>query len=604
MAEKKTSETTENNSVWAHSIKVRDQLAVVWRLIKMARPSYLLFSGSIFFVIITIVFDGYLPYILENFMNKQLNDPSTPLKTVVAFALIFGSIRIFSAILLYFQNFWYTQASETASNNVRKKLYLKLHSLGMRYFDQVPGGALVTRVMNDTESFFDFWTLFLNLLYAVISIISIYIFMYFSDAGLSIGLLLIIPITLFTIWIYQKYSSSVYRNMRAKLSTLNAKLAESINGIETIQNFRQEQRMMGEFESINQEYFDARFKMVKMDSRLLGPMNQLLLGLSIVFILWYLGNQSFSSAVAGGTIYAFTNWIANIFNPLNNVQQNLSTFQDGMVAGYRAGKILDDTTYEPAQNKGAAEEVSKGKIEFQHVDFSYDGKTTILHDLTFTAEPGQTVALVGHTGSGKSSTINALMRFYEFQKGRILIDGHDIRDIELNDFRKKIGLVLQDSFMFFGDINSNIRMYDDSITEQQIKAAAKFVDADNFIESLPKGYQTPVLEGGSSLSAGQKQLISFARTIVRDPKILILDEATANIDTQTEAAIQKALKNMRTNRTTIAIAHRLATIKDADLILVLDKGSVVERGTHRQLLAKKGYYYDLYKMQSMENAGK
>ncbi len=361
---------------------------------------------------------------------------------------------------------------------------------------------------------------------------------------------------------------------------------------------------MDEFESINQEYFDARFKMVKMDSRLLGPMNQLLLGLSIVFILWYLGNQSFSSAVAGGTIYAFTNWIANIFNPLNNVQQNLSTFQDGMVAGYRAGKILDDTTYEPAQNEGASEKITEGKIEFEHVDFSYDGKTTILHDLTFTAKPGQTVALVGHTGSGKSSTINALMRFYEFQKGRILIDGHDIRDIELNDFRKKMGLVLQDSFMFYGDINSNIRMYEDSITDDQIKAAAEFVDADRFIESLPKGYQTPVLEGGSSLSAGQKQLISFARTIVRDPKVLILDEATANIDTQTEAAIQKALKNMRTNRTTIAIAHRLSTIKDADLILVLDKGSVVERGTHRQLLAKKGYYYDLYKMQSMENAGK
>ncbi len=604
MAEENASETQAKNSVWAQSIKVHDQMAVVWRLIKLARPSYLMFAGAILFAGITIIFDGYLPFILQNFMNKQLNDASTPVKAIVSFALIFGAIRIFSALLLYFQNFWYTQASEVALNNVRKKLYRKLHSLGMRYFDQVPGGALVTRVMNDTESFFDFWQLFLSLIYAIFSIISIYIFMYFSNSGLSLGLLFIVPVTVFTIWIYQKYSSAVYRNMRSKLSALNAKLAESINGIETIQNFHQEDRMKHEFADINQEYFNARFRMVQMDSRLLGPMNQLLLGMSTVFILWFLGNQSFSSAVAGGTIYAFTNWIENIFNPLNNVQQNLSTFQDGMVSGYRAGKILDDITYEPAQNDGADEKITEGKIEFKHVDFSYDGKTTILHDLSFTAEPGQTIALVGHTGSGKSSTINALMRFYEFQKGQILIDGHDIRDLDPVDFRKKMGLVLQDSFMFYGDINSNIRMYDQSITDQRIKEAAKFVDADKFIDSLPKTYETPVLEGGSSLSAGQKQLISFARTIVRDPKVLILDEATANIDTQTEAAIQNALKHMRSNRTTIAIAHRLSTIKDADLILVLDKGSVVERGTHRQLLAKKGYYYDLYKMQSMENAGK
>ncbi|MCV3296443.1 MAG: ABC transporter ATP-binding protein [Oenococcus sp.] len=604
MADNTVEKNKKNNSIWSQSIPVHEQLAVVWRLIKMATPAYWMFAGAILFALISTLISGYLPYILQNFMNKQLTNPNTPLNAVISFALGFGAIQIFSAILTYFQNFWYGQASETALNNVRKRLYAKLHQLGMRYFDQVPGGALVTRVMNDTESFFDFWMLLVNLIYAVASIISVYIFMFASDPGLSYWLLLIVPVTLLTIWVYQKYSSSVYRNMRAKLSALNAKLAESINGIETIQNFHQETRMKSEFEKINQEYFDARFHMVKMDSRLLGPMNQLLLGMTTVFILWYLGNQSFTAAVAGGTIYAFTNWIGNIFNPLNNVQQSLSTFQDGVVSGYRAGKILDDTTYEPAQNENANGKITDGKIEFRHVDFSYDGKTTILHDLSFTAEPGQTIALVGHTGSGKSSTINALMRFYEFQKGSILIDGQDIRDLDPVDFREKMGLVLQDSFMFYGDINSNIRMYDDSITDQQIVDAARFVDADKFIDSLPHGYKTPVLEGGSSLSAGQKQLISFARTIVRDPKILILDEATANIDTQTEAAIQRALKNMRTNRTTIAIAHRLSTIKDADLILVLDKGVVVEQGTHRQLLAQKGYYYDLYKMQSMENAGK
>lgn len=594
--------SSKKNSIWSSSIPIHDQLKVVWRLIKLARPSYWMFAGAIFFVVFTTLFNGYLPYLLQNFMNHQLTSHNTTLNVIIAFALGFGAIRIISAVLAYFQNFWYTQASETALNNVRKKLYAKLHSLGMRYFDQVPGGSLVTRVMNDTESFFDFWMLFVSLVYALFSIVSVYGFMFASNKGLSLWLLLIVPLVLMTIWIYQRFSSSIYRNMRSKLSALNSKLAESINGIETIQNFNQQARMRSEFSDINEQYFQSRFRMVRTDSILLGPMNQLLLGMTTVFILWYLGDQSFSSAVAGGTIYAFTNWIGNIFNPLNNLQQNLSTFQDGIVAGYRAGKILDDTTYEPQQNPGADGKITEGKIEFSHVDFSYDGKNTILHDLSFTAEPGQTVALVGHTGSGKSSTINALMRFYEFQHGSIKIDGHEIADLDMTDFRKQVGLVLQDSFMFYGDIASNIRMYDKSITDQQIKDAARFVDADKFIESLPNGYKTPVLEGGSSLSAGQKQLISFARTIVRDPKVLILDEATATIDTQTETAIQKALKKMRSNRTTIAIAHRLSTIKDADLILVLDQGRVVERGKHEELLKKKGHYYELYKMQSLENA--
>jgi ATP-binding cassette subfamily B protein len=321
-------------------------------------------------------------------------------------------------------------------------------------------------------------------------------------------------------------------------------------------------------------------------------------GIAVVVIYLYLGQTSIRGLIAAGSAYVFISLATNIFSPLSNLQQQMSSFQDGVVSGYRAGKILDETEYEPSQNPGADKTITDGRIEFKNVNFSYDDKNVILKNLSFVAEPGQTVALVGHTGSGKSSTINALMRFYEFQSGQILIDGQDIRDLDMADFRRKTGLVLQDAFMFFGDIKSNIRMYDETITDEQIKEAAEFVSADEFINALPEKYDTPVLEGGTSLSGGQKQLLSFARTIVRNPKILILDEATANIDTQTETIIQTALKKMRSNRTTIAIAHRLSTIKDADLILVLDKGEVVERGTHDQLIAKKGYYYDLYKMQS------
>ena len=380
---------------------------------------------------------------------------------------------------------------------------------------------------------------------------------------------------------------------------MNAKIAESITGIDVIQEFYQDDRFKKAFAKVNGEYFNARFKMVKADALLLEPMIDLMLGGAMVLVLWYFGVLSMTTAVSAGVIYAFTTYLNNIFSPLESVMNLFSPFQEGLVSGYRVLGILDDDTYAPAQNPGADKQITQGKIEFKHVNFSYDGQHPILKDLTFTANPGDTVALVGHTGSGKSSTINTLMRFYDFQGGEILLDGQDIRDIDPVDLRQKMGLVLQEPFMFYGDVASNIRMYDDTITDDQIIKAAEFVGADGFINDLDGQYHAKVQEGGSGFSAGEKQLISFARTIVKDPKILILDEATANVDTETEVLIQQSLRKMRQNRTTIAIAHRLSTIKDADLILVLDQGEVVERGTHDALLAQRGRYYDLYRLQGM-----
>lgn len=280
------------------------------------------------------------------------------------------------------------------------------------------------------------------------------------------------------------------------------------------------------------------------------------------------------------------------------MMDNLSDFQDGVVAGSRVLRVMDDPTIAPTQHADPTAKITRGKIEFRHVTFAYDGQHPVLKDVSFVAEPGQTVALVGQTGSGKTSTINVLMRFYEFQSGEVLIDDRDIREYPAEELRQKMGLVLQEPFMFYGDINSNIRMFNDQISDEQVQAAARFVKADDFINDLPENYQSRVIERGASYSSGQRQLISFARTIVTDPKILILDEATANVDTETEEMIQTGLDRIQENRTTIAIAHRLSTIQNADLILVLNQGQIVERGSNDELLQQHGYYYDMIQLQN------
>ncbi|HBA2691897.1 TPA: ABC transporter ATP-binding protein, partial [Enterococcus faecium] len=342
----------------------------------------------------------------------------------------------------------------------------------------------------------------------------------------------------------------------------------------------------------------TRYAMIKTNSILLSPIINFLYALAIALVLTLFGIDALHSPVEVGLIYAFTTYVQGFFNPMSQMMDFLSIFTDGMVAGSRILKIMDTEEYAPQQNPGADQMITSGKIEFRNVSFSYDGEHNVLNNISFVANPGETVALVGHTGSGKSSIINVLMRFYEFYEGQILIDDHDIREYPMEELRKKMGLVLQDAFLFYGDIAGNIRMMNPAITDEQIRHAAEFVQANKFIDELPKGYHSKVIEHGASYSSGQRQLITFARTIVTDPKILVLDEATANIDTETEGLIQEGLAKMRQGRTTIAIAHRLSTIRDAELILVLDKGHIVERGNHETLLAQNGLYADMYKLQS------
>ena len=380
------------------------------------------------------------------------------------------------------------------------------------------------------------------------------------------------------------------------LSDINAKLSESIEGIHIIQAFNQEKRLKKEFDAINEEHLIYASRSISLDSLFLRPAMSLLKLLAYAVLMAYFGYRGIYLGITAGTMYAFIQYINRLFDPLIEVTQNFSTLQTSMVSAGRVFALIDERTYEPEQRDTAAK-VTEGNVRFENVSFSYDGKHQILDNISFSVNKGETIAFVGSTGSGKSSIINVLMRFYEFQSGRVLLDGVDIRDYSQAELRKNIGLVLQDPFLYHGTIKSNIAMYQD-LTDEEIKAAAEFVDANHFIDKLPEGYDSPVSERGSSFSTGQRQLLAFARTVASQPKILILDEATANIDSETEAIVQNSLAKMRQGRTTIAIAHRLSTIQDANCIYVLDKGRIIEHGSHEELLALGGTYHKMYSLQA------
>lgn len=588
-------------SAWSKSLSLKEQKVIVKRLFTYTKKFRKSFLIAICFAFFLSVINIFLPKVLQYLMDGYLDDKSATTKVILMFAGLYFLGTILKSIVWFLQAFIYSVASLETYQHIRVKLFEKLHTLGMRYFDQTPAGSIVSRVSNDTETLFDFWYVFLTVFTGIFAVGSSFFAMFAIDSKIALICLLFLPLLILIIWYYQKFSSQIYRNMRERLSQLNTKLNETISGMSIVQQFRQEKRLEKEFDQINQEYLKTRFNMIKTNALLLSPVISLLYALAVALVLYLFGVEALNSPVKVGMVYVFTTYVQAFFNPMSQMMDYLSVFTDGMVAGSRILKILDQNEITPQQAKEAKEEIQAGKIEFKNLTFSYDGKQDVLKDISFTANPGETVALVGHTGSGKSSIINVLMRFYEFSKGEILIDGKDIRQYPMEELRKKMGLVLQDAFMFYGDISSNIRLLNEKITDDEIRKAAQFVQADTFIEELPGQYHAKVIEGGASYSSGQRQLITFARTIVTDPKILVLDEATANIDTETEALIQEGLKRMRKGRTTIAIAHRLSTIRDAELILVLDKGRIVERGTHEELLAKQGLYYDMYLLQSSED---
>ena len=531
----------------------------------------------------------------------HLVDPTeagSPVLTAFQFLILYYGLFIGRVLATYLSQLTFARVSNSIVRDIRLDIFKNLQRLGMSFYDQTAAGSIVSRVTNDTQAVADmFSTVFSSLVSSFLLFLVTLVTMFSLDWHLTIWILPFLPIIWFSIRLYRKLSNRLVKMTRQKLSDINVKLSESIEGMRIVQAFRQEKRLTDEFEQINGEHLDYANRSVDVNSLFLRPAMTLLQVLAYAVILTFFGLNWQSSGFTAGLIYAFIQYVNQLFQPLIDVTQNFATLQTSTISAGRVFEMMDRDDYEPKQ-AGSLKEIERGDIRFEHVSFSYDGKRDVLKEISFEVKNGQTIAFVGHTGSGKSSIINLFMRFYEFDRGRILIDGQDIKDYSQEALRKSIGLVLQEPFLYHGTIASNIRMYHEELTDEEIRQAAAFVDVADFIESLPGGYDHPVTERGSTLSTGQRQLLAFARTIAAQPKILILDEATANIDQETEEMIQNSLKKMRQGRTTIAIAHRLSTIQDADCIYVLDKGKIIESGNHDQLIALGGTYKKMYDLQA------
>ncbi len=577
----------------------REQRKVLFRLLSYTKPHKKIIAWAFLLLLLTTIGDIILPILVATFIDDYLQPRRLEFQPLLMLGSTYMGIQIIKSILLFFQLVKFQEIALHIIQQLRIDVFSKVQALGLKYFDNTPAGSIVSRVTNDTEAIKDmFETVISTFIQSGFLLIGIFITMFILNVKLALLCVIIIPILLFVMVLYRKWSSRFYLDMRERLSQLNAKLSESLQGMSIIQVFRQEKRLRKEFGDINEQHYNAGMKNIKIDGLLLRPAIDLIYIVALIIVLSYFGITSFTHTIQIGVIYAFINYLDRFFEPVNQMMMRLSLYQQAIVAGSRVFKLLDEQELAPVQNEDQPLSITEGKIKFKNVSFSYDGKRDVLKNISFTANPGETVALVGHTGSGKSSIINLMMRFYEFERGDILIDGHSIRDFSKDELREKMGLVLQDPFLFYGTIKDNIRLHHSSMTDQRVEEAAKFVQADTFIERLDDGYNHKVVERGSTFSSGQRQLIAFARTIAANPKILVLDEATANIDTETEEAIQTALAKMRKGRTTIAIAHRLSTIQDAELILVLHKGEIVERGTHQELLAYRGLYHKLFLLQN------
>lgn len=576
------------------------QWQVFKRLMSYLKPYKRLTAAVLSLLLLTTVVKSYIPLVASYFIDHYLDHMN---QTAFLILIAYYGLYLLQSFIQYFGNLCFAKVSYSIVRDIRRDAFANMERLGMSYFDKTPAGSIVSRITNDTEAISEMFSGLLSNFISAIFIFTVTLYtMLTLDVKLTAIILIFLPFIFILVNAYRKKSVQVIAKTRSLLSDINAKLAESIEGIRIIQAFGQEERLKDEFELINEEHLTYANKSVALDSLFLRPAMSLLKLLAYAVLMTYFGFKGMQGGLTAGIMYAFIQYINRLFDPLIEVTQNFSTLQTSMVSAGRVFKLIDEEIYEPAQD-GQVMEVEQGDIEFKNVSFSYDGKQKILDQISFKVNKGETIAFVGSTGSGKSSIINVFMRFYEFQEGQVLIDGIDIRRYSQEALRQSIGLVLQDPFLYHGTIASNIRMYQD-ISDQEVKAAAEFVDADQFIQKLPNQYDAKVTERGSSFSTGQRQLLAFARTVASKPKILILDEATANIDSATEEIVQRSLAKMRQGRTTIAIAHRLSTIQDANCIYVLDKGKIIESGRHEELLEKQGTYYKMYQLQAgmMDNA--
>ena len=535
------------------------------------------------------------PYLTKIAIDKYI--AHSDYHGLLIISLIFLASLLLQAVIQYVLTYYTQYIGQKTIYDLRVQLFTHTQKLALKFFDKTPIGRTVTRVTNDIEALNQLFSSGIVMVFSdVFTIVWILAFMFFMDVKLSLVTLSVLPVLIYGTFLFRKKVREKYRDVRLHLARLNSYMQEHVSGMNVIQIFRKEKEEQKRFSQINNDYRVANIKAIFYYA-IFYPGVELVSSIAIGLIIWYGGGEIIRSSLTIGTLFAFIQFNEQFFRPIRDLSEKYNIMQTAMASSERIFKLLDNKTFVKNPENPVHLENIKGSIDFKNVWFAYNSDEYVLKDISFSINPGETVAIVGQTGAGKTSLINILSRFYDINKGSILLDGYDIKDIDKKDLRKYISIVLQDVFLFSGTIKSNISMSNDDIPLDKIKEAAKIVGAEKFIESLPDKYDEIVKERGSTLSVGQKQLISFARALAYDPKILILDEATSSIDTETEILIQKAIENLLVGRTAIVIAHRLSTIQNADKIIVMHKGEVRETGNHQELLAKRGIYYKLYQLQ-------
>lgn len=581
-----------------HSMKDMAMIGNLARYLKPYLPKF----------IFAIVLDtlSVLLYTTEPLFYKEilrlLKIETTQFTSILAIGLFFIVAMFASIILMYISGMMVQKVGQRVIYDIRRDIFNHIEELAIGQLNTIPVGKLVTRITNDTGTLMDFFTnILVNMLKNIITLVAIAIISFFVNWQLALILIAFLPIILAITIFFRSKSKKVYREIRKNVSSINGFLSENLSGMKTIQIFNQEERKAEEFTKLNKQLRDSNLKSVRIFA-LFRPGVFFIYVMAIVAVMSVGLRLVMNGQLDTDGLYAFYIYISQFFNPVQNLAEQFNGLQSSMTAAERILAVLDLKADVLDLDDSIDVDGFKGKIEFKNVWFSYVPGEWVLKDISFVIEPGETAAFVGATGAGKSTIIGLIVRNYEIQKGQILIDGIDIKKIKINSLRKHIGEMLQDVFLFSGTIASNIALDDDSITRKEIEDASRYVGADTFIEKLPKKYDEEVLERGNNFSMGQRQLISFARTVVYKPNIVVLDEATANIDTETEVLIQNSLLKMKNIGTMVIVAHRLSTIKHADKIFVISKGKIIEEGTHQELLKLRGTYYNLYRLQNMQNS--
>ena len=565
------------------------------RLITYMKPYAHWVIFALLLVLGLTAFDLYRPMLVGDAIDTfgANGDYDVIIATAIKYAVVLALSFAFNIA----QTWILQKTGQNIILQMRKDLYRHIQSLGSRYFDITPVGKLVTRVTNDVEALNEMYSgILVQLFRNIVKIVGLAGVMLVLDVRLAAISFLLMPLVIGLTVLCQKIARNIYRLYRTRLTDINTFLSEHLSGMKIIQIFGRQERKFEEFHDKNTKLYKAFYREMLMYA-VFRPLIYILSILSLMIVLWFGSRNVFDEIISVGTLYIFSNYIRSFFDPIQELAEQFSTLQSSIASAEKIFTVMDEDEFIPEVENPKQPDKIIGKIEFDHVWFAYDGENYVLKDVSFVINPGEKVAFVGATGAGKSSILNLIGRYYDIQKGHIYIDGIDIRQLSKKQLRSAIGQMQQDVFIFEGDVAYNIRLNDDDITDAQVKEAAEYVNASHFIEKLPQGYHEPVTERGATFSAGERQLLSFARTLAHNPSILVMDEATANIDTETEILIQEALEKLMDGRTTIMVAHRLSTIQHADCIMVMHKGRICERGTHRELLEQDGIYRKLYELQ-------